>query len=192
MKMRRWRSSGGSRALQFFGYGLSHYYLNGTHTPGRSDIWEAFQRERPDARAPTGAIGTPDQVRDIICSDWIGRYRIRSSSSNKVATTAMSISANRSSCSRRRSCPRSRRATQDWHARSGRLAAAIDRAHARIPPLPEMASVAEIDAYPDGQTKRRGSARASDGGEHILPSRRRIDRRGRLKPRAPAVEVGIV
>ena len=53
----------GQEGVQFFGYGLSHYYLSGTHVPGRSDIWADFQKHKPPAQGPTGAIGDPRQVR---------------------------------------------------------------------------------------------------------------------------------
>src|SRR4029078_11740486 len=72
----------------FFGYSLAHYYLFGDHRPGRTNIYEEFLRRRDEvgfARdviraqdAPLGvrvlqqglgslrgAIGTPDQVRDL-------------------------------------------------------------------------------------------------------------------------------
>jgi alkanesulfonate monooxygenase SsuD/methylene tetrahydromethanopterin reductase-like flavin-dependent oxidoreductase (luciferase family)/putative sterol carrier protein len=78
----------GIDGAHFFGYSLAHYYVFGEHVPGRTNIWEAFQRDRsekgfareivsPDA-APLGvkllqqglgslrgAIGTPDQVAEL-------------------------------------------------------------------------------------------------------------------------------
>jgi alkanesulfonate monooxygenase SsuD/methylene tetrahydromethanopterin reductase-like flavin-dependent oxidoreductase (luciferase family)/putative sterol carrier protein len=78
----------GIDGAHFFGYSLAHYYVFGDHRPGRTNIYEEFQRRRDDvgfARsvitaedAPLGvrvlqqglgslrgAIGTPDQVRDL-------------------------------------------------------------------------------------------------------------------------------
>jgi putative sterol carrier protein len=79
----------GIDGAHFFGYSLAHYYAFGEHHPGRTSIWEEFQERRdqmgfarhivtPDA-APLGvkilqeglgslrgAIGTPDQVRDLV------------------------------------------------------------------------------------------------------------------------------
>ena len=72
----------------FFGYSLAHYYVFGDHRPGRTNIWEEFQRaarrgrlrarHRRARRAPLGvkimqeglgslrgAIGTPEQIRDL-------------------------------------------------------------------------------------------------------------------------------
>ena len=82
----------GIDGAHFFGYSLAHYYVFGQHQPGRTDLWQAFQRERAErgfARElvrPTdaplgvrllqetmgslrGAIGTPAQVAELI-----GRY----------------------------------------------------------------------------------------------------------------------
>ena len=73
----------------FFGYSLGHYYVYGDHTPGRTSVWEQFEKNRSlfgfdrIAAAQTGgtiaaqmsqgglaglrgAIGTPAQVRDLI------------------------------------------------------------------------------------------------------------------------------
>ena len=79
----------GIDGAHFFGYSLAHYYVFGEHRPGRTNIYEEFLaaprrgRLRPrDHRAPTqaplgvkilqqglgslrGAIGTPDQVREL-------------------------------------------------------------------------------------------------------------------------------
>jgi alkanesulfonate monooxygenase SsuD/methylene tetrahydromethanopterin reductase-like flavin-dependent oxidoreductase (luciferase family)/putative sterol carrier protein len=78
----------GIDGAHFFGYSLAHYYVFGDHRPGRTDIWEDFQRRRDEmgfARSIVspddgplgvrilqqglgslrGAIGTPDQVRDL-------------------------------------------------------------------------------------------------------------------------------
>ncbi len=73
----------------FFGYSLAHYYVFGQHFPGRTRIWDEFQERRAlfgfdrqiAARtgqplgaqlleeglgALRGAIGTPDQIRDLV------------------------------------------------------------------------------------------------------------------------------
>ena len=73
----------------FFGYSLAHFYVFGNHVPGRTNVWEEFQANRGqwgfdrDVAAQTGqvlgaqllqqglgslrgAIGTPDQVRDLL------------------------------------------------------------------------------------------------------------------------------
>jgi alkanesulfonate monooxygenase SsuD/methylene tetrahydromethanopterin reductase-like flavin-dependent oxidoreductase (luciferase family) len=78
----------GIDGAHYFGYSLAHHYVFGEHRPGRTNVYEEFLRRRdevglarsvvtPDA-APLGvrimqhglgslrgAIGTPDQVRDL-------------------------------------------------------------------------------------------------------------------------------
>jgi alkanesulfonate monooxygenase SsuD/methylene tetrahydromethanopterin reductase-like flavin-dependent oxidoreductase (luciferase family) len=73
----------------FFGYSLAHYYVFGQHRPGRTVIWDEFQKNRSqfgfdrDIASRTGrplgaqlmeeglgalrgAIGTPDQIRALL------------------------------------------------------------------------------------------------------------------------------
>jgi alkanesulfonate monooxygenase SsuD/methylene tetrahydromethanopterin reductase-like flavin-dependent oxidoreductase (luciferase family) len=55
----------GEDGFRFFGYGLGHHYIFGTHKPGRTDVWASFEKARellPDAGASRG-IGTPEQLR---------------------------------------------------------------------------------------------------------------------------------
>ena len=79
----------GIDGAHFFGYSLAHYYVFGQHRPGRTNLWEEFQRNRNEygfAReivrpedAPLGvkllqhgmgslrgAVGTPPQIADLI------------------------------------------------------------------------------------------------------------------------------
>ena len=56
----------GMDGFRFFGYALAHYYIFGTHKPGRTDVWKAFEAVRnllPLAEGNRG-IGTPDELRD--------------------------------------------------------------------------------------------------------------------------------
>jgi alkanesulfonate monooxygenase SsuD/methylene tetrahydromethanopterin reductase-like flavin-dependent oxidoreductase (luciferase family) len=73
----------------FFGYSLGHYYVFGTHRPGVTNVWDEFEQNRSamgfdrTVAAQTGqvlgaqlfeqglgslrgAIGTPDQVRELV------------------------------------------------------------------------------------------------------------------------------
>jgi alkanesulfonate monooxygenase SsuD/methylene tetrahydromethanopterin reductase-like flavin-dependent oxidoreductase (luciferase family) len=55
----------GMDGFRFFGYGLGHHYIFGTHKPGRTDIWANFEKIRdslPDEGENRG-IGTPDELR---------------------------------------------------------------------------------------------------------------------------------
>ena len=73
----------------FFGYSLGHYYIYGTHSPGKTNVWEEFEKNRHlfgftrDIAAQTGqtlgaqlferglgslrgAVGTPEQLRGLL------------------------------------------------------------------------------------------------------------------------------
>ncbi len=56
----------GLDGFRFFGFALGHYYLTGSHRPGRTDVWNAFEKARPRLRddAPGRGIGTPAQLRE--------------------------------------------------------------------------------------------------------------------------------
>jgi hypothetical protein len=75
----------------FFGYSLAHFYIFGSHVPGKTNVWEEFQERRhevgysPEVAAALeqerlgakvaagggdsglrGAVGTPTQLRDYL------------------------------------------------------------------------------------------------------------------------------
>jgi alkanesulfonate monooxygenase SsuD/methylene tetrahydromethanopterin reductase-like flavin-dependent oxidoreductase (luciferase family) len=57
----------GQNGFRFFTYALGHHYGFGIHTPGRTNIWEAFEKAResmPAIGGGEGGIGTPDQLRN--------------------------------------------------------------------------------------------------------------------------------
>jgi alkanesulfonate monooxygenase SsuD/methylene tetrahydromethanopterin reductase-like flavin-dependent oxidoreductase (luciferase family) len=79
----------GLDGAHFFGFSLGHYYVFGTHRPGRTVVWDEFEDKRDlfgfrrQTAAQTGqtlgaqlfeqglgalrgAIGTPDQVRELL------------------------------------------------------------------------------------------------------------------------------
>jgi len=55
----------GEDGFRFFGFALAHYYVFGTHRPGRTDIWESFEKARPLLPEAGGnrGIGTPEELR---------------------------------------------------------------------------------------------------------------------------------
>jgi len=55
----------GQDGFQFFGYALGHHYVYGEHIPGKTNVWERFERAR-DALPPAvgNGIGTPAQLID--------------------------------------------------------------------------------------------------------------------------------
>jgi alkanesulfonate monooxygenase SsuD/methylene tetrahydromethanopterin reductase-like flavin-dependent oxidoreductase (luciferase family) len=55
----------GLDGFKFFGYALGHHYIFGEHTPGRTDIWKAFEavKDSMPENAGAGGIGTPETMR---------------------------------------------------------------------------------------------------------------------------------
>jgi len=67
----------GHEGAQFFAYGLGHYWRDGTHVPGRTDLWREFKQrpasviermERERKKAGMGGIGSPKQIIENFCA----------------------------------------------------------------------------------------------------------------------------
>jgi alkanesulfonate monooxygenase SsuD/methylene tetrahydromethanopterin reductase-like flavin-dependent oxidoreductase (luciferase family) len=79
----------GLDGAHFFGYSLAHYYVFGQHRPGQTHVWDEFQKNRSafgfdrgiaattgrplgaqmmerGLGALRGAIGTPEQIRELL------------------------------------------------------------------------------------------------------------------------------
>jgi len=60
----------GKEGFEFFKYALADLYIFGEHTPGRTNLWDAFRNDEDNPMAslvPTGGlggIGTPDELRE--------------------------------------------------------------------------------------------------------------------------------
>lgn len=54
----------GIEGQQFFRWALAHYYRFGTHVPGRTNLWEEFQRAEREPMAGLGGVGDPAGVRE--------------------------------------------------------------------------------------------------------------------------------
>jgi alkanesulfonate monooxygenase SsuD/methylene tetrahydromethanopterin reductase-like flavin-dependent oxidoreductase (luciferase family) len=61
----------GQEGAQFFAYGLGHYWRDGTHVPGHTDLWNDFKQrplsviermERERKKAGMGGIGSPKHL----------------------------------------------------------------------------------------------------------------------------------
>ncbi|MCB0642958.1 MAG: LLM class flavin-dependent oxidoreductase [Phaeodactylibacter sp.] len=61
----------GQEGAQFFAFGLGHYWRDGTHVPGQTDLWDAFKKkpasteqqiERNRKKAGMRGIGSPEQL----------------------------------------------------------------------------------------------------------------------------------
>ena len=56
----------GLDGFRFFGFALGHFYVAGSHKPGKTEVWKAFEKapRAPAAEARQRGIGTPDQLRE--------------------------------------------------------------------------------------------------------------------------------
>ncbi|MGB5947772.1 MAG: LLM class flavin-dependent oxidoreductase [Parvibaculum sp.] len=55
----------GMDGFRFFSYALGHHYIFGEHKPGRTNIWEGFEKARSSLPEEGGnrGIGSPDEMR---------------------------------------------------------------------------------------------------------------------------------
>ncbi len=54
----------GLDGFRFFGFALGHHYIFGSHIPGRTDIWQEFEKAKDSIPiSGDGGIGTPDSLR---------------------------------------------------------------------------------------------------------------------------------
>ena len=61
----------GADGFRFFQFALAHHYVFGKHTPGKTDIWTAFEAVRDQLGTEVlgggvGCIGTPAQLRETL------------------------------------------------------------------------------------------------------------------------------
>src|SRR4029077_1360765 len=56
----------GLEGFQFFGFALAHYYLLGTHVPGRTSVWDLFRGNQIPMPGGSGGIGSPGPGRDAV------------------------------------------------------------------------------------------------------------------------------
>jgi alkanesulfonate monooxygenase SsuD/methylene tetrahydromethanopterin reductase-like flavin-dependent oxidoreductase (luciferase family) len=174
----------GIDGAHFFGFSLAHYYVFGEHQPGRTNVWQEFERDRfqrgfarelvQATDAPLGvrllqetmgslrgAIGTPTQVRELL-----ERYEaagvdevifVSQAGRNKHEHICESIEL-----FAREVLPHfeERRAAREADKRE-RLAAAIDRALARRPKAPPAPT--EYTILPDHEPWHVASTNGRNG-----------------------------
>jgi alkanesulfonate monooxygenase SsuD/methylene tetrahydromethanopterin reductase-like flavin-dependent oxidoreductase (luciferase family) len=138
----------GLEGFKFFGFALAHYYITGTHAPGRTNIWEAFQAAPPFPAVPYGGIGNPDEVRATLATfEEVGVDQtifIQQGGNNRHEDICSSLElfAHRVMPEfKARHEARARRKAEE-------LAPYVERAMARIPPLEQAAKVEPIESYP--------------------------------------------
>lgn len=138
----------GAENFQFFGYALSHFYISGSHVPGRFHIWEDFQRNKPTRYEPTVGIGSPDQVcRNLEVLEAAGVDQVvfvqqAGNNQHEHICDSLELFAEQvmPAFKERHEGHQQRKADS--------LAASMEQAMARIPPLLDIDLVPRLDAYP--------------------------------------------
>ncbi len=138
----------GARNFQFFGYALSHFYITGSHIPGRFDLWEDFQRNMPENSEPTTGIGSPSQVAQNLEAlekagvDQVVFVQQAGNNRHEHICESLELFADQVlPAFKDRHEPRRQR-------KLAKLAPAIERAMQRVPDLPQVDSLPPMDAYP--------------------------------------------
>lgn len=147
----------GLDGLRFFHYALSHYYFDGSHVPGRTDLWESWRNAPPAPPKSRAGIGTPGQIADhlrlledagvdqVVFLQQGGRNR------HEHICESLELFASEVMPEFR---ARHEARTQ---AKKEKLASAVARAEDRIQPLTECDDPPVIEAYP-----RSASSTASE------------------------------
>ena len=138
----------GLEGFQFFGYALAHYYITGTHVPGRFDVWDDFKQKGNRIYAPTGGIGNVEQVRtnlekfEAMGVDQVIFIQQGGNNRHEHICESLELFASR--------IQPDFKARHDAHERrkAERLAPAIERAMAKVPPIAQLDPVPPLDSYP--------------------------------------------
>jgi alkanesulfonate monooxygenase SsuD/methylene tetrahydromethanopterin reductase-like flavin-dependent oxidoreductase (luciferase family) len=60
----------GTEGRQFFGHAFRHHYVDGVHSPAKTDLWTEFQNTPENMMAPMDynneCMGTPDDIRKVL------------------------------------------------------------------------------------------------------------------------------
>jgi alkanesulfonate monooxygenase SsuD/methylene tetrahydromethanopterin reductase-like flavin-dependent oxidoreductase (luciferase family) len=138
----------GLEGFKFFGFALAHYYLSGTHVPGRLSVWEEFKKAPPFPTLPQGGIGNPDQVRATLEQfettgvDQVVFIQQGGNNRHEHICESLELFARRVQPGfRERHDARARRKAEE-------LAPHVARALSRMPPLEAMPEVPAVESYP--------------------------------------------
>jgi alkanesulfonate monooxygenase SsuD/methylene tetrahydromethanopterin reductase-like flavin-dependent oxidoreductase (luciferase family) len=140
----------GLEGFRFFGYALSHYYITGTHVPGRFDIWDDFQRHSDRALwgGPVGGIGNPDEVRaNLEKFESMGVDQvifIQQGGRNKHEHICESLELFASRIQPEFKARHVQRAAR----KAEELAPYVERAMQKVPPIARLDPVPSVESYP--------------------------------------------
>jgi hypothetical protein len=143
----------GLEGFKFFGFALGHYYITGSHVPGRLSVWEQFKKSPPFPYAPTGGIGSPDQVREQLAKfERVGVDQvifIQQGGNNRHEDICSSLEL----FAKRVQPEFKERHAAHAKRKAEMLAPYVEQALARMPPLNPLTDVPVIDSYPVAMQK---------------------------------------
>jgi alkanesulfonate monooxygenase SsuD/methylene tetrahydromethanopterin reductase-like flavin-dependent oxidoreductase (luciferase family) len=138
----------GLEGFKFFSFALAHYYLAGTHVPGRLSVWDEFKKAPPFPSLPQGGIGNPDQVWATLEQfettgvDQVVFIQQGGNNRHEHICESLELFAKRVQPGfKERHDARARRKAEE-------LAPHVARALGRMPPLEAMPDVPAVESYP--------------------------------------------
>jgi len=143
----------GLEGFKFFGFALGHYYITGSHVPGRLSVWDEFKKAPPFPFAPTGGIGNPDQVREQLRKfERVGVDQvifIQQGGNNRHEDICSSLEL----FAKRVQPEFTERHAAHAKRKAETLAPYVEQALARMPPLGALDEVPVVDSYPVAMQK---------------------------------------
>ncbi len=138
----------GLDGLRFFRFALQHYYHNGSHVPGETDIWKLYKETPAAAEGGRAGLGTPEQLREHLeimeeaAVDQVVFIQQAGANRHQHICESMQLFAEQMLSDFKA------RDTEQTQRKNRRLAPAIAQAEARKPPLTVLDKVPAVDAYP--------------------------------------------
>jgi len=147
---------------RFFMYALNHFYFNGSHIPGKTNIWQAYKAADQPIVEGRGGIGSPSQVRDHLFKfeqagvDQVIFIQQAGKNLHRHICESLELFANTV-------LPefKERDKMQAKH-KTDKLACAIERANGLVKPMSVDVEVPTIDAYPVSKKKLEGDPNPTD------------------------------
>lgn len=160
----------GLEGFRFFGYALAHFYVTGTHVPGRFDVWDDFKKNGQYAWQPSSCVGNVDHVREHLEKfEELGVDQtifIQQGGRNKHEHICESLEL----FADRVQPAFKERHVQRAKAKAERLAPAIERAMSKVVPAPEMTEVPPVESYPVLMQKRNQKTDEATIGNRLAAS----------------------
>ena len=148
--------------FRFFMYALNHFYFNGSHIPGKTNIWQAYKATNQPIVEGRGGIGSPSQIRDHLVKfeqagvDQVIFIQQAGKNLHRHICESLELFANTV-------LPefKERDKMQAKH-KTDKLAYAVERANGLVKPMSVDLRVPTIDAYPVSRKKLEGDPNPTD------------------------------